>query len=111
MHAQSSLAGEVLAKARVVLQQEDERRERELFERLRRELARGGRAVAGLERTLEAVNESRVETLLAREGLVAPGVFCPRCGVMGTPCEGEASPAGGRRCPIDGGGLGRTGSG
>jgi len=64
---QSSLAGEVLAKARVVLQQEDERRERELFER-------------------------------------------PRCGWMGTPSEGEASPEGGRRCPIDGGELEQTGN-
>jgi peptide chain release factor subunit 1 len=105
---QNSLAGEVLAKAREVLEEEDRRKEQELFERLRRELAVRGKAVAGLEPTLAALNESRVETLLVREGLVAPGVFCPRCGWLGSVTEGEAAPGGGRRCPVDGGELEQT---
>src|SRR5207302_1027224 len=53
-------ADDVRKLAAAVLQGEDERREAELFERLRRELAVAGRAAYGLEGTLAALNEARV---------------------------------------------------
>jgi peptide chain release factor subunit 1 len=102
---QGSPADEALARAKELLLQDDEREERQIFERLRRELAVQGKAVAGLEPTLAAVNESRVETLLARQGLQAPGVFCPKCGWLGS-----AEGADGRRCPVDDAELEETGN-
>jgi peptide chain release factor subunit 1 len=82
-----------------VVREEEERRERELFERLRRELGIEGRAVCGLEPTLAALNEARVETLLVRPGFRRPGVFCARCGWLGVA---------GSECPVDRGALEMT---
>jgi peptide subunit release factor 1 (eRF1) len=47
-----------------------------VVERLRDRLGAGSGAVAGLEGTLAALNERRVETLLVSEGFVAPGWRC-----------------------------------
>jgi peptide chain release factor subunit 1 len=95
-----------------VLEEEDRRREAELFERLRRELAVGGRAAYGLEGTLAAVNEARVEVLFAKPDLVEPGVFCPKCGWLGVPPQpGGGNPlaeAAGPECPLDGEALEHT---
>jgi peptide chain release factor subunit 1 len=104
LDVQTASADDVLARARELVRREDEQRERELFERLRRELAVHGKAVAGLEPTLSALNESRVEVLLAREGAASPGVFCVRCGWLGT-ADGDGA---GSECPVDGGELERT---
>ena len=97
-----------------VLEREDERREEELFERLRRELAVAGRAAYGLEGTLAAVNEARVEVLLTKLDLTEPGVFCPKCGWLGVaPQPGGGNPlaeATGPECPVDGGALEETGN-
>ena len=110
-------ADEVLEKARMVLEAEDLRRDRELQERLLSELAVGGKAVAGLEDTLAAVNEARVEILFVREGFAAPGVFCPSCGWVGVSAPGgpgqlaysgghnPLAEADGPECPVDGGVL------
>jgi peptide chain release factor subunit 1 len=96
----------------VVLEEEDRRREAELFERLRRELAVGGRAVYGLEDTLAALNEARVEVLFTKPDLAEPGVFCPRDGWLGVaPHPGERNPlaeAEGSECPLDGTALEET---
>jgi peptide chain release factor subunit 1 len=95
-----------------VLEEEDRRREAELFERLRRELAVGGRAAYGLEGTLAALNEARVEVLFTKPDLVEPGVFCPKCGWLGVPPQpGGRNPlaeAPGPECPLDGEALERT---
>ncbi len=97
-----------------VLEREDERREEELFERLRRELAVAGRAAYGVEGTLAAVNEARVEVLLTKLDLTEPGVFCPKCGWVGVaPQPGGGNPlaeATGPECPVDGGALEETGN-
>jgi peptide chain release factor subunit 1 len=97
-----------------VLEREDERREEEFFERLRRELAVAGRAAYGLEGTLAAVNEARVEVLLTKLDLTEPGVFCPKCGWLGVaPQPGGGNPlaeATGPECPVDGGALEETGN-
>lgn len=53
-----------------------------------------GRAAAGLEGVLAALNEHRVAELLLTEGLAAPGTRCPSCGWLGI--EGPSA------CPADG---------
>lgn len=55
-----------------------------------------GRAVAGLDDTLAALNEKRVGHLLFTEGFETPGAICPKCG--------WTSAAAGT-CSLDGAGL------
>jgi peptide subunit release factor 1 (eRF1) len=54
----------------------------------------GNRAARGLEDTLAALGERRVETLLLARNFAAEGVRCPQCGLLYP--EGTAS------CPADG---------
>jgi len=67
----------------------EEAREGEALERL----GEAGRAAIGLEEVLRALNERRVETLVADERYSAEGTCCPSCGWLG--------PAGERSCPVD----------
>lgn len=67
----------------------EEEREAEALERL----GEAGRAAIGLEDVLRALNERRVETLVADERYSAEGTSCPSCGWLG--------PAGERSCPVD----------
>ena len=69
-------------------------RERELLARLAQGLGTGGRGAAGLQPTLDALLQARVETLLLLDGFSAPGAVCPRCGWMGA--DPQAT-----RCPVD----------
>jgi peptide subunit release factor 1 (eRF1) len=48
----------------------------------------------GLENTLAALNEQRVEALLLQDNFDAAGVCCPQCGWLG--------PSGVDACPADG---------
>jgi peptide chain release factor subunit 1 len=66
---------------------EDER-EADALERL------GETGVSGLDEVLRALNERRVETLVADERFSAPGSCCPVCGWLG--------PGGEESCPVDG---------
>ena len=96
-----------------VLEKEDERREEELFERLRREMAVAGRAAYGLEGTLAAMNEARVEVLFTKPDLTEPGVICPKCGWLGVAPHPGGNPlaeAAGSECPLDGEALEHTGN-
>jgi peptide subunit release factor 1 (eRF1) len=68
--------------------------EQEALDRLEGGLATGGRAAAGLENTLDALNEQRVEILLLQDNFDAAGVCCPQCGWVG--------PSGVDACPADG---------
>jgi peptide chain release factor subunit 1 len=68
---------------------EDER-EAEALERL----GESGRAACGLDDVLRALNERRVETLVADEQFAAEGSCCPTCGWLG--------PGGESSCPVDG---------
>ncbi|MCW3063471.1 MAG: hypothetical protein JWN32_643 [Solirubrobacterales bacterium] len=72
----------------------EQREERELLDRLRDRLGMGRRGAAGLDDTLAALNERRVEVLEFEDGFHAPGRLCARCGWLGT--EGV------ERCPVDG---------
>ena len=70
----------------------------EALARLRAELQEalgtGGPAVAGLEPTLEAINERRVRELLAAREIDSPGGRCPRCDLLSTAQTST--------CPLDG---------
>jgi len=75
----------------------ERRHEREKLDRLLEGVGAGGRGAAGLDDTLGALNERRVETLLFAEGFTAPGSVCSSDGFV-------AAQEGGT-CPVDGGEL------
>ncbi|HEY7890810.1 MAG TPA: Vms1/Ankzf1 family peptidyl-tRNA hydrolase [Solirubrobacteraceae bacterium] len=56
----------------------------ERLERLRGELGASGRAVAGSEGVLQALNERRVEALLYEPGLKLEGAMCALCSLLQT---------------------------
>jgi peptide chain release factor subunit 1 len=68
--------------------------EEETLDRLLAAKSSSGRGATGLEDTLEALNEQRVEVLLLEENFDAAGVCCPQCGWLG--------PQGVTACPADG---------
>jgi peptide subunit release factor 1 (eRF1) len=78
----------------------DRAREREALDRLEEAIGAGGRGVVGLDHTIGALNERRVETLLLVEGFTASGVFCRSCGWVGVQQDLSS-------CPVDGGELER----
>jgi peptide chain release factor subunit 1 len=81
---------QILSAAQPRFDELDEEREVEALERL----GEAGRAASGLDATLRALNERRVETLLLDEQFSAAGVSCPQCGWLGAGDD--------RTCPIDG---------
>lgn len=86
-------ANALLEAAGPLLEADEERREREALDRLQAGVGGGGRGVAGLADTLEALSEQRVEILVMNDGFGAEGARCPSCGWLGV----EA-----RACPADG---------
>jgi peptide subunit release factor 1 (eRF1) len=68
--------------------------EKEALDRLSQGVGTNGRAAAGLDDTLGALNEQRVAVLLLQENFDAAGVCCPQCGWLG--------PSGTHACPADG---------
>lgn len=68
--------------------------EAEALNRLAEAAGSGGRGVTGLDDTLGALNEQRVELLLLQDNFDAAGVCCPQCGWLG--------PSGTEACPADG---------
>jgi peptide chain release factor subunit 1 len=87
---ENSSPEQVLAAAQPCFEELEEQREAEALERL----GEGGRAAVGLDHTLRALNERRVEALLLDEHFAAAGVSCPDCGWLGAGDE--------RTCPVDG---------
>jgi len=71
----------------------ERRQEAALVSRLRDQVGAGNEGVAGLEPTLRALVERRVDTLLVSDGFQAPGWRCPSCRFMATK---------GRGCPVCG---------
>jgi peptide chain release factor subunit 1 len=84
-----SNADQVLDAAQPRFEELEDEREAGALERL----GEAGRAAIGLEEVLRALNERRVETLVADEQFDAAGTCCPSCGWLG--------PAGERACPVD----------
>jgi peptide subunit release factor 1 (eRF1) len=68
--------------------------EKETLDRVVQGSETGGRGAAGLEETLNALNEQRVDTLLLQDNFDAAGVCCPQCGWLGV--------SGTTECPADG---------
>jgi peptide chain release factor subunit 1 len=71
--------------------------EKDALDRLIQGTSSGGRGASGLDDTLSALNEQRVEALLLQDNFDAAGVCCPQCGWLG--------PSGVRSCPADGTGT------
>jgi hypothetical protein len=76
----------------------ERRHEQELVDRLRGDVARGGRAVTGLPGVLAMLADRRVEQLLVSQGFSAPGWLCGSCEVLAdvgrscSRCGAEMSP-------------------
>lgn len=85
---------DVHAAAEEVIAVYERKLEKETLDRVVAARSTGGRGVTGLEDTLGALNEQRVETLLLQENFDAAGVCCPQCGWLG--------PSGIDQCPADG---------
>jgi peptide subunit release factor 1 (eRF1) len=80
--------------ARTKIEEQTRKSAREALDRLQEAVSRGGRGAAGLDATLEALNERRVDTLLLVEGFTASGCTCPQCGCVYSLNGGS--------CPADG---------
>jgi peptide chain release factor subunit 1 len=91
---ENSSPDDVCAAAASKIAEHEQQREREALDRLREGVSTGGRAAAGLEGVLEALNERRVESLLIGQGYEAAGCTCPQCGLV-WPLDGGACPADG----------------
>src|SRR4051794_21221133 len=85
---------DVASCARAKIEQYTKKSEREALDRLQEGVATRGRGVAGLDDTLAALNERRVETLLMNEGFDSAGCTCPQCNSVYSLSEGN--------CPADG---------
>jgi peptide subunit release factor 1 (eRF1) len=82
-------ADEVQSAAAPTIESHEHKLEKEALDRLH-----GGRGATGLEDTLAALNEQRVEVLLLQDNFDAAGVCCPQCGWLG-PSNVDACPADG----------------
>jgi peptide chain release factor subunit 1 len=87
-----SNADAVAKEAATVIEREELAREREWLDRLKSELGRNARAVAGLADTLAALNERRVEALLIEDGFRDEGFASPAADFLST--EPGRSPQG-----------------
>jgi peptide chain release factor subunit 1 len=83
---------EVAGEVGTIIQEDERKRERVWLERLKSELGRNSRGVAGLADTLEALNERRVEALLVQDGFRAAGYASPNSDFLST--EPGTSPTG-----------------
>jgi peptide subunit release factor 1 (eRF1) len=94
-------AADVLEAAAPVFEEHRRNHERDAIERLRAGLGRGedGLAVAGLDATLDALNQQRVEVLLLEPGVSRRGWWDPTTGFIAA--EAGASPTGGTLDELD----------
>lgn len=85
--------GTIAAAATRIARADQERRDRELIDRLGERLGRNELGAVGVGDVLLALNERAVDTLLVSSDLQADGARCPGCGWLAE-WEGE--------CPVDG---------
>jgi peptide chain release factor subunit 1 len=95
--ADAEIAGpdEILEMVRPEMERVEVERELALVARLSHGLGTGERAAAGLQPTLDALLQQRVEALLLLDGFATPGAVCRSCGWMGADADAA-------RCPVDG---------
>lgn len=88
--------GDVLEAARPLIEEHERKAERAALDRLKQGVGAGGRGVAGIDDTLAALNERRVETLLLAERFRPAGMKCPQCGSLFPErveaCQADESP-------------------
>lgn len=89
-----SNADDVVAAAAGEIERAERDHERDKLDRLIEGVSTGGRGTAGLDETLGALNERRVETLLIADGFSAPGSVSPDSGLLHSQ-EGGTSPVDG----------------
>lgn len=85
---------EVQQAAEPAIESHERKLEKGALDRLEEARGTGGRGAAGLDDTLTALNEQRVEVLLLQDNFDAAGVCCPQCGWLG-PSTVDACPADG----------------
>jgi peptide subunit release factor 1 (eRF1) len=85
---------EVQHAAKPTIDEYERKLEKDALDRLQQAIASGRRGASGLEDTLAALNEQRVELLLLQDNFDSAGVCCPQCGWLG--------PSGVQTCPADG---------
>jgi peptide chain release factor subunit 1 len=73
---------EILAKTFEVCIKAEKDREHHLIDRLITQASKQSNAIVGLEPTLIAVNEARVQTLVIRPGFSISGFRCPQCNIL-----------------------------
>jgi peptide subunit release factor 1 (eRF1) len=73
---------EILEKAMLIGREAERQREAILVETLKTEAAKGRAGVIGLDGTLDAVRQGRVQTLLLKAGYRSPGYECQGCGYI-----------------------------
>ncbi|OFV79773.1 MAG: hypothetical protein A2Y78_09050 [Acidobacteria bacterium RBG_13_68_16] len=83
---------EILTRAGGVQTRLERAEELEVVREILKEVRRGGRAVAGLSATLEAINEGRVWKLVYLQGLKLEGGVCNTCNMLFDPAD--------ERCPV-----------
>jgi peptide chain release factor subunit 1 len=87
-------AEEILARTSEVQLRIERAAELEVVRDLLKEVRKGGRAVAGLSATLDAINQGRVWKLVYLQGLSLEGGVCSGCNVLVDPAD--------ERCPLCG---------
>jgi hypothetical protein len=83
---------EILTRAGGVQTRLERAEELEVVREILKEVRRGGRAVAGLSATVEAINEGRVWKLVYLQGLKLEGGVCNTCNMLFDPAD--------ERCPV-----------
>jgi peptide subunit release factor 1 (eRF1) len=73
---------EVLNRALEIGREAEQRREAHLVDDLVTLAAKGGNAVTGLEPTLQAISQGRVQSLILLEGFRKRGYFCKEHGIL-----------------------------
>ena len=92
--AEQDTAEEILARAQLALEDAERVSEKRLVHEMLDASASGGPGVIGLDRTLTALLEGRVRTLLVAEGARQEGAVCPNCDYL------AAKPS--ETCPVCG---------
>jgi peptide chain release factor subunit 1 len=90
----SASEAQIRAAVEAIVTEDEQRAEAEALQRLADGVGGGRRGVEGLEATLEALNERRVQTLLLAPGFDGPAGRCCTCGILLPEATG--------RCPADG---------
>ncbi len=75
---------EVLSKAMSIGAEAEQRRENRLIENVITAAAKGGMGIVGIDDTLKAIHDGRVQTLLVSEGYSDNGYHCKGCGYLTT---------------------------